>query len=111
MPSRYLSPSELPDAPLQLQWILRKALAKSPEDRYQSARDLVVDLKSLRRDLDSDSQLPTVTSGHVPAVEATGKQRSPALWFGLAAIALLVVAGLFWNAGTSRLPRPSKTRR
>jgi Tol biopolymer transport system component len=89
----------IPDAPLQLQWILRKALAKSPEDRYQSARDLVVDLKSLRRDFDSDAHLPTVTSGQVPAVEATGKQRSPALWLGLAAIALIVVAGLFWNLG------------
>jgi Tol biopolymer transport system component len=89
----------IPEAPLQLQWILRKALAKSPDDRYQSARDLVVDLKSLGRDLDSDSHLPTVTSGQVPALEAAGKRRSPALWLGLAAIALLVVAGLSWWLG------------
>ena len=89
----------IPDAPLQLQWILRKALAKSPEDRYQSARDLVVDLKSLRRDLDSDAHLPTVTSGQVPALAAPGKKRSPVLWAALAAIALIAVAGLFWYLG------------
>ena len=69
----------VPDAPLQLQWILRKTLAKSPEDRYQSARDLVVDLKALRRDLDSEPNLPTVMSGAVPTVSAEGKKRSPVL--------------------------------
>ena len=90
---------QIPDAPLQLQWILRKAMAKSPDDRYQSARDLVVDLKSLRRDLDSDAHLPTVTSGRVPAVAAGGKKRSHALWAAVAAIALIAVAGLSWTLG------------
>jgi serine/threonine protein kinase/Tol biopolymer transport system component len=90
----------VPDAPLQLQWILRKALAKSPDDRYQSAQDLVVDLKSLRRDLDSDSSLPTVVSGRVPAaIAAAGKKRSPVLWGAIAVAALLGVALLFWTLG------------
>ncbi len=89
----------VPDAPLQLQWILRKALAKAPEDRYQSARDLVVDLKSLRRDLDSDSDLPTIMPGQVSALPIEGKKRSPARRMALAAAALIAVAALFWFLG------------
>jgi eukaryotic-like serine/threonine-protein kinase len=38
--------------PAELQRILRKALTKDVEMRYQSARDLLIDLKNLRRDLD-----------------------------------------------------------
>jgi serine/threonine protein kinase/Tol biopolymer transport system component len=89
----------VPNAPLQLQWILRKALAKAPEERYQNARDLAVDLKALRRDLDSDSNLPTVVSGQVPVMQAGGKKRSPAMWAGLAVAGFVAVAALFWALG------------
>ena len=37
-----------PQAPIQLQWILRKALAKDPADRYQRAAELSVDLRAAR---------------------------------------------------------------
>jgi len=40
------------DLPPDLDRIVRKCLEKSPDRRYQSARELSVDLKSLRRDLD-----------------------------------------------------------
>jgi serine/threonine protein kinase/pimeloyl-ACP methyl ester carboxylesterase/tetratricopeptide (TPR) repeat protein len=46
-----------PDAPAELQRIVRKALSKDPDSRYQTARDLMIDLKSLRRDLDIQSEL------------------------------------------------------
>jgi serine/threonine protein kinase/Tfp pilus assembly protein PilF len=38
------------DAPAEFDRILDKALAKEPEDRYQHADDLLVDLKHLKRD-------------------------------------------------------------
>ena len=45
--SRYV-----PDVPSELDRIIRKALAKKPAERFQTAQDLMTDLKSLRRDLD-----------------------------------------------------------
>ena len=35
--------------PMELEWIVEKCLAKDPSDRYQDARDLVVDLERLQR--------------------------------------------------------------
>ena len=46
-----------PDVPAELQRIARKALAKDRDERYQTARDLLIDLKSLRRDLDIQSEV------------------------------------------------------
>ena len=37
----------------ELRWVLSKCLAKDPDERYQSTCDLVVDLKSVMRALDS----------------------------------------------------------
>src|SRR5262249_49707337 len=42
-------PLVLENVPSELQRIVRKALTKDAEMRYQSARDLLIDLKNLRR--------------------------------------------------------------
>lgn len=46
-----------PDTPDQLERIVRKALAKDVRDRYQTARDLHLDLKNLKQELEFHSQL------------------------------------------------------
>ena len=43
----------MPDVPVELECIVMKALAKDCDERYQSARDMAIDLKSLKRQLDS----------------------------------------------------------
>jgi serine/threonine protein kinase len=58
----------------ELQRILDKCLAKDPADRYQTMKDVVVDLRSVRRRVDSGS-VPALTSADrkgrvVPAVAA-----------------------------------------
>ena len=48
------------DIPTRLEDIVRRLLAKMPSARYQSARELLVDIKTLRADLELDS--PSVSS-------------------------------------------------
>ena len=42
-------------APAELQRIIHKALAKSADDRYQTAKDMLIDLKVLRKHVDAES--------------------------------------------------------
>ena len=50
-------PLLLENVPDELQRIARKALTKDKEMRYQTARDLLIDLKNLRRTLDIQGEL------------------------------------------------------
>ncbi len=53
-----------PDAPAQLERIVRKCLTKECDERYQTARDLMIDLKNLRRELDFHSELERSVPPH-----------------------------------------------
>ncbi|HEY6246254.1 MAG TPA: protein kinase [Pyrinomonadaceae bacterium] len=54
-------PPPLDDVPAELQRIVRKALTKDVDMRYQSARDLLIDLKNLRRELDIKGEIERST--------------------------------------------------
>jgi serine/threonine protein kinase/Tol biopolymer transport system component len=47
------------ETPLELQRILRKALRKDKEERYQTVKDLLVDLKALKQEVDFETKLET----------------------------------------------------
>ena len=66
----------VPEAPLQLEEIVQKALAKKREDRYQTADDLQRDLRSLSRELEFQSELGEVkrSTGRFPALETNRDQ-------------------------------------
>src|SRR5260370_30904839 len=52
--------SELnPMAPIELQKIVRRCLAKDPEERYQSIKDVAIELKELRRELADSAGIHT----------------------------------------------------
>ena len=80
--SRYLA-----GAPAELERIVRKALRKATDERYQIAKEMAIDLRSLRKDLEFDSQLdrsiaPAATGASRTASDnefvraATGKDRA-----------------------------------
>ncbi|MDX6695834.1 MAG: eukaryotic-like serine/threonine-protein kinase [Blastocatellia bacterium] len=47
----------LPEAPPELQRIVRKALRKDREERYQSVKDMLVDLRALKQELEFEDKL------------------------------------------------------
>ncbi len=82
--------------PPELERIVDKCLQKDPNDRYQDTRDLVVDLRNLRRQYDSG--ISTITSGIGDAPHrraASGRRR----WISSALIVLPIafMAILFWR--------------
>ncbi len=52
------------DVPAELQRIARKALTKDRDERYQTARDLMIDFKTLRRELDLRDEIERSTTPH-----------------------------------------------
>jgi serine/threonine protein kinase len=65
------------DVPPELQRIVGKALAKNPDERYQTAKDLLIDLRNLKKRLEVDAELGRSVSPHSDAVAATGKSGVP----------------------------------
>jgi TolB-like protein/Tfp pilus assembly protein PilF len=70
------------DAPPELERVIRKCLEKDPERRYQSARELEVDLLNLKRD----------SQAHVTAPP----RRAARIWVAAAGVAILLLATAFY---------------
>ena len=81
-------PSSVGPAVGDLQRILEKCLAKQPDDRYQRARDLLVDLRAARRRLESAEMAPSKVW-----------RLAPFALVGAAIAAILV--WLVWSGGSS----------
>ncbi len=70
--------SHWPEAPAELQRIVTKALAKSPDARYQTAKDLALDLRALLEDLKLAAKLGRSVqpaAGGETAAQASGIER------------------------------------
>ncbi|HXM49262.1 MAG TPA: protein kinase [Pyrinomonadaceae bacterium] len=70
-----------PSAPSDLQRIIRRCLAKDPEERYQTIKDVAIELKELRRELetgstDPDSTVPSPISSAMPLSTNSGSMNS-----------------------------------
>jgi Tol biopolymer transport system component len=53
---------QMPDVPHELERIVNKALRKDREERYQTAKDLLIDLKDVKQDLEFQDKLERSTS-------------------------------------------------
>ncbi len=117
----------VPDAPFEIERIVRKALQKKRDERYQTVKDMLLDLKSLRRELDVSAAIqrsgtasyasgmtrPALSTGPPPLTNQTSVLTKQ---FGLSRTAQIVVgvlllilagAGVFWwrrrEAETNRI--------
>jgi len=95
-----------PRAPAPYRWIVDRCLAKDPDDRDASTRDLARDLKSVREHV---SEVTSTASG-VAQVSATPRRRSWVLPAALAAIVLAAVGGLIIGRRTAAVSQPNFQR-
>jgi eukaryotic-like serine/threonine-protein kinase len=71
--------------PARLEQIVNKALAKNPDERYQTANDLLIELQNLKRELEVDPDrtalfdrlAPTLGGEKVPGSTARAQQSAP----------------------------------
>ena len=89
------------DVPDELEHVVRKCLEKDKERRYQSARELLVDLKKIERQFGSD------LSGRKPAdlhsANASLWRRAPSLrWLTAALLSVTILVPAAWYLISSR---------
>ncbi len=117
-----------PEVPIQLERIVEKALAKDREERYQTAEDLLIDLKSLKHELEIGAEVErykppapsngsAATTGNLQAITskllALGLTRGRILALtalgGVLIIAGLAYAKFFRQSSTSAPPAEIKS--
>ena len=79
------------DIPAEMERVVRKAMEKEPERRYQDAADLAADLKNLKRDLDTGRA--TIPSG---AVTTVGRRPPWAIAAGVGLAAILIAGAAYF---------------
>jgi len=101
--------------PDELTRIVDKALAKQLDERYQTAKDMLIDLRKLRKQLDVEAEMrrsvgpalvaksqTTTSIAGSPTVETRGWQTSSAIKYVIVLFAAIVVGGVTWFASKSR---------
>ncbi|HKG79829.1 MAG TPA: protein kinase, partial [Pyrinomonadaceae bacterium] len=98
-------------APAELERIVLKAMAKSPDDRYQTAKDMLIDLRNLKRHMDIDAEIqrtspPTEPRATVASDETPyPSQKKRVLVYALIAMAI-AIATIFginvWRSSRAR---------
>ena len=105
--------SKLGNAPPELERIVEKAMAKSPDERYQTAKDMLIDLRSLKKRMDVEVEIQRTasytTSIAANRTEEVDPRKKRVLLFALLGMAL-VTAAIFgvskWRASRARSSAP-----
>jgi TolB-like protein/Tfp pilus assembly protein PilF len=89
--------SALPDVPVKLQSIMHKALRKNRDERYQTIKEMLADLRELKAELDRESSLPQI-KGRVESVVSKIKhhKRAVLLASSAAVLAAATIAYFFY---------------
>jgi tetratricopeptide (TPR) repeat protein/TolB-like protein/predicted Ser/Thr protein kinase len=85
-----------PETTSELQRIITKCTAKEAEDRFQGMKDLIVDLRSARRRLESAQSAAAVPTSTIPVTASRPARGARAGMIGTAVLALVAIAGGYW---------------
>lgn len=105
-------------APAELQRIVAKSLAKNPDERYQTAKDMLIDVRSLKRQLDAEAELHRTSSPTTPreAIDSDEIRSEPnkvrVLVIALLGMAVFTAAifGIYsWRSSRARQARSAVT--
>ncbi len=90
-----------PQVPDELQRIVRKSIAKDPDERYQTAKDMLIDLRNLKKRLELDAEIER--SSERSAVQPAKSRRGLliALIAALVASVAAVIGVNLWRANRS----------
>ena len=95
-------------APAELERVVAKAMAKNPDERYQTAKDMLIDLRSLKKRLDIDAEIHRTSSPDTPAHEVdTDPGRRIVLLLALIAMAVVTASIFAFSVWRSRRSSPS----
>jgi serine/threonine protein kinase len=101
--------SKLGNAPPELERIVEKAMVKNPEERYQTAKDMLIDLRSLKKRMDVEVEIQRTasytTSIAANRTEEFDPRKKRVLVYALIGMAI-VTAAIFginmWRASRAR---------
>lgn len=86
------------EVPAELQRIVSKSIAKSPDERYQTAKDMLIDLRNLKKRQELDAARTIQPATHKPA---RGKEVLIAALVVIVASVALVIAVIAWRSSRS----------
>lgn len=103
--------TKLVKAPAELERIVMKAIAKKPGARYQTAKDMLDDLRSFQKRVEMDAELKQTAPLITRTQDDVGRQKKRVLVYALIGM-LLVTAAIFavniWRSSRSKIS-PSVT--
>ena len=108
--------SKLANAPPELERIVEKAMAKSPEERYQTAKDMLIDLRSLKKRMDVEVEIKR-TASYTTSIAAnrteefdSGKKRVLVIaLLGMAIVTAAIFGVNKWRSSRARTNAPIMT--
>src|SRR5205809_4365542 len=97
----------LPDVPLKLESILQKALRKNSDERYQTIKEMLADLRILKEELEAESSLPQ-TKARAESIVSKIKGHKRGFLLTLAAAVLVAAAFAYSFLFVGPAPLPSQ---
>ena len=84
----------LPDVPVKLQSIVQKALRKNRDERYQTIKEMLADLRDLKGELEAEGSSPQIKARAEPLVSKIKHHKRAALLTLVAAMLAAASVGL-----------------